>query len=59
MFLKQTNKSALHFAASCGAIEVCRAMLQKGANPNVFDKQKRSPAHEAAAKGHFQASYLI
>ena len=54
----KTMSTALHFAASSGSVEVCRAILKKGGNPNAADKNKVTPAHEAAVKGHFEVIYL-
>lgn len=56
---KRTHRFALHYAASCGCVEVCRAILRKGGNPNVVDKHKLTPAHEAAAKGHFEVKFTL
>ena len=55
--VKATQRSALHFAASCGSSEVCRAILRKGGNPNLADKKRLTPAHDAAAKGHFEVNF--
>jgi ankyrin repeat protein len=49
--------TALHHAAACGSLDVCRAILKQGGNPNVADKNKVTPAHEAAAKGHFEVNF--
>ena len=51
---KKTQRSALHYAAACGCIDVCRAILKRGASPNVIDKNKMTPAHDAAHAGHFE-----
>jgi ankyrin repeat protein len=48
----------LHYAAKCGSLDVCRAILKKGGNPNVIDKAKMTPAHEAAAGGHFPVRFF-
>ena len=49
----------MHYAAACGSTEVCRAILKKGGNPNVVDKAKISPAHDAAFGGHFEVSLIL
>lgn len=56
---EKTQRSALHFAASCGCVDVCRHILKKGGNPNCIDKKKSTPAHEAAAGGHFDILVLL
>lgn len=56
---EKNQRSALHYAAKCGSVDVCRAILKKGGNPNVVDKTKLTPAHEAAAGGHFTVSRLF
>jgi ankyrin repeat protein len=52
-------RSALHYACACGSIDVVRAILKKGANPNVIDKYKATPAHDAANAGHFDVLVLL
>lgn len=49
----------MHYAASCGSLDVCRAILRKGGNPNLIDRKKQSAAHDAAAKGHFAVLLLL
>ncbi len=40
--------TALHLAASVSNVEVVKYLINKGANPNIFDKEGRSPLHVAA-----------
>jgi ankyrin repeat protein len=56
---EKTQRSALHYAAACGSLEVCRLILKKGGNPNCLDRKKSTPAHEAAAGGHFEILVLL
>ena len=49
----------MHNAAASGSVAVCRAILQKGGNPNVLDKHKLAPAHEAAYGGHFEVLTVL
>lgn len=56
---EKTQRSALHYAAACGCLDVCRAILKKGGNPNWIDKKKSTAAHDAAAGGHFEVLVLL
>ncbi|NXO67934.1 ANKE1 protein, partial [Phainopepla nitens] len=44
--------SAFHLASMKNDIEMCRFLLEHGANPNVHDKMGRTPAMKAAELGH-------
>ncbi|MFC5875879.1 ankyrin repeat domain-containing protein [Chryseobacterium arachidis] len=46
------NSGALHCAAFNGHINVVKALLEKGANPNVADHQSFYPLHLATSKKH-------
>lgn len=55
-FLNATDsngKSALHYAAENGRLEVTKILLQHGANPNLPNRATQStPIHMAAFYGH-------
>lgn len=46
------NSGALHCAAFNGHANIVKALLEKGANPNVADHQSFYPLHLAASKKH-------
>lgn len=56
---KPYYRSALWEAAWKNHLIVARFLLEKGANPNVLDFEKRSPLHEAAYGGHEQMVELL
>nr|CAB3221664.1 ankyrin repeat and EF-hand domain-containing protein 1 [Phallusia mammillata] len=50
-----TGRSALCEACSSGNVKVIKALLQKGANPNILDKKQHSALHFAAQMGALDA----
>jgi ankyrin repeat protein len=44
----EDGETALHFAASESNVNAVQKLIEKGANPNIFDKNKMSPLHIAA-----------
>ncbi len=38
---------------------MCREILKKGGNPNLSDRKKLTPAHDAASKGFFEILLLL
>ncbi|KAF9928154.1 hypothetical protein FBU30_002610 [Linnemannia zychae] len=48
------NLSALHLAASYNHIDLCRFLVQNGANVNLTDLEGWTPMHCAAAEGHVE-----
>ena len=42
------GRTALHRALGAGAPEICRFLLDKGANPQIVDSMKRTSLHWAA-----------
>lgn len=51
---KVTQCSALMEASKAGAVKLVRAILQKGGNPNLLDKEGRCAAHFAAEGGFLE-----
>ena len=54
-YLKETDKfgnTALYYAAINQNIEMCKLLLEKGANPNVQCEMKNTPFHCAYINGH-------
>ncbi|XP_041927269.1 ankyrin repeat and EF-hand domain-containing protein 1 [Alosa sapidissima] len=54
-----TGLSALMEASRAGAIELVRAILCRGANPNMLDKKKMNAAHFAAEGGYLDILQLL
>lgn len=50
---------ALHAAALMGHLEVVKALLRHGANPNLPDQDERYPLHLAAREGHIAICNLL
>jgi len=51
------KRCALHIAAAEGSIQICRALLQRGANPLATDRWGHTAKDEAHAFGHTGALY--
>lgn len=49
-----TGRTALMEAAKAGALDLVRAILLRGGNPNALDKKKMHAAHFAAEGGFFE-----
>ncbi|KAL0967663.1 hypothetical protein UPYG_G00255190 [Umbra pygmaea] len=54
-----TGRTALMEAARAGAVELVRAILQKGANPNTLDKKRFHATHFAAMGGFFEVIQVL
>ncbi|NWW09303.1 ANKE1 protein, partial [Oreocharis arfaki] len=54
-----TGRTAVMEAAREGAVEVVRALLQRGADANLFDFERHSAAHFAAKGGFFEILTII
>ncbi|CAB1330540.1 unnamed protein product, partial [Coregonus sp. 'balchen'] len=54
-----SGRSALMEAARAGAVELVRAILQKGGNPNAVDKKRMHAAHLAAEGGFFEVIVVL
>lgn len=58
--LRDNNFSPLHAAAMNGHAEICRMLLEAGANPDVqTDPQGYCPLHSAAWAGHLTAIRVL
>lgn len=47
-----TGKTALHYAAEFGHVDLVRALLSKDASANACDTWRRTPLHLASSNGH-------
>ncbi|KAL0969380.1 hypothetical protein UPYG_G00226300 [Umbra pygmaea] len=56
---KATGRSALMEAARAGALELVRAILQRGGDPNALDRKRMTAAHLAAEGGFFQVIVVL
>ncbi|XP_019911589.2 ankyrin repeat and EF-hand domain-containing protein 1a isoform X2 [Esox lucius] len=54
-----TGRTALMEAARAGAVELVRAILQKGVDPNGLDKKRFHAAHFAAMGGFFEVIQVL
>lgn len=52
--LQTTGITALMEAAKAGSLELVRAILRKGGNPNALDRKYFSAVHYAAMGGFFE-----
>ena len=46
------GRSAVHFAASCGHVNLVEFLLQAGGSSSIPDKHGFTPIHWAAYNGH-------
>ncbi len=46
------EKTALHYAVEKNNIEVCKVLLENGANPSIADKRGLTCLHYAARYGY-------
>ena len=53
------DDSPLHGASQLGNEEVCRLLLEAGANPNSKDSVEETPLHKASASGKVAAIHLL
>ena len=51
LYLQANGRSALATACASGSAAVVKALLAKGADPNVRDKRQLTPVHLAAESG--------
>ncbi|KAF9432996.1 hypothetical protein BGZ76_010022 [Entomortierella beljakovae] len=52
--------SSLHLAASYNHLELCKFLIERGANVNLADMEGWTPMHCAAAEGHLKVfEYLV
>uniref|UniRef100_A0A667Z7H9 Uncharacterized protein n=1 Tax=Myripristis murdjan TaxID=586833 RepID=A0A667Z7H9_9TELE len=54
-----TGHTALMEACRAGLVELVRAILQRGGNPNARDDRNMTAAHMAAERGFFEALVLL
>jgi ankyrin repeat protein len=53
------GQTALHLAARVSNVKAAQKLLEKGANPNIFNKKGWSPLHVAALQGETEIIDLI
>jgi ankyrin repeat protein len=49
---KLANQTALYYAARKGHTEMCKKLIEKGANPAHLDAQNKTPADYAKKSRH-------
>lgn len=54
-----TGVTALMEAAKAGSLQLVRAILKKGGNPNAVDHKRYAAVHYAALGGYFEVQYLL
>lgn len=54
-----TKRTALHWAAQNGHLEITQELLKAGANPLLEDKNKKTPFQIATAQGHPTVAALL
>ena len=55
----RTGQTCLHLAAYFGFEEICRLLIENGANPKQGDKRNRRPLHLAVYKRHQEIIQLL
>lgn len=55
----QEGRTALHYAALNGHVDICKFLLQQGCNIDDRDVLGYTPLHRAASKGHVEAIELL
>lgn len=53
------KQTPLHLAAAAGQIEVCKLLLELGANIDATDEQGQKPIHAAAQNNHSEVAKLF
>lgn len=53
------EKSPLHLAADFGSTEICRKLIQKGAEVNAYDEEGSTPLCLATKSGHLETMRLL
>lgn len=46
-------------AAKAGSVQLVRAILKKGGNPNALDRKRFTAVHYAAMGGFFEVNQLL
>ncbi|XP_063402585.1 uncharacterized protein DDB_G0287625-like isoform X2 [Mytilus trossulus] len=55
----QEGRTALHYAALNGHVDICKFLLQQGCSIDERDVLGYTPLHRAASKGHVEAIELL
>ncbi|XP_028996075.1 ankyrin repeat and EF-hand domain-containing protein 1a isoform X2 [Betta splendens] len=56
---QETGITALMEAAKAGSVQLVRAILKKGGNPNALDRKRFTAVHYAAIKGFFEVIQVL
>ena len=56
---KNNDVTPLMGAAACGHLEVCRYLLEQGADRDKADSGGYTPLHRAAMSGHLKIAMLL
>lgn len=56
---QKTGVTALMEAAKAGSLQLVKAILRAGGNPNVLDHKRLTAVHYAAMGGFFEVLYLV
>lgn len=56
---QKTAVTALMGAAKAGSLQLVKAILKKGGNPNALDRKRLTAVHYAAMGGFFEVIFLL
>jgi len=56
---KLANQTALYYAAKKGHYEMCKRLVEKGANPSHVDSQNKNAAEYAKKARHYETAEYI
>lgn len=53
------GRTLLYYAAKYGQTEIARQLLEAGCDPNIADRNKNTPLHEATDGSHLEVIRLL